>query len=187
MRYRVLAALVTTTSLLIPVCGAAASPATARVMYTRALEQERVVRDDANKPTLADMRKVVAAYEAVVRAHPVSGYCDNALWQGGNLAMLAYERFGEEADRKTATRLFNQLVKGYPSSKLAKSARELLATPAAVATASPVLTPTPELESRPLAAPAVAAPSPTAPAPVENPKTRSEPRPGGLIGLRDVH
>src|SRR5215471_8563534 len=120
MRYRVLAVLATTTCLLIPMRGAAAPPATARVMYTRALERERVVRDDANKPTLAEMRKVIAAYEAVVRAHPISGYCDNALWQGGNLAMLAYERFGDDADRKTATRLFNLLVKEYPTSSLVK-------------------------------------------------------------------
>ena len=65
MRYRILAAVTTATCLLIPARGAAApQPTTARAMYTRALEQERTVRDDANKPTLPDMRKVVAAYEA---------------------------------------------------------------------------------------------------------------------------
>jgi len=142
MRYPVLAALATATCLLIPLPGVAAPPpATARVMYTRALERERVVRDDANKPSLADMRRVIAAYEALVRQHPTSGYCDNALWQGGNVALLAFQRFGDDADRKTATRLFTRLVKEYPSSKLVKGAREALATPLpAVASAASVPT-----------------------------------------------
>ena len=131
MRYQVHVALAVATCLLFPVRAVAApQPMTARAMYTRALEQERTVRDEANKPTVADMRKVVAAYEAVVRRHPSSGYSDNALWQGGNLAMLAYQRFGDESDRKTATRLLNLLVKGYPTSKLVKDAREALAAPA---------------------------------------------------------
>ena len=72
----------------------------ARDMYSRALAQERVIRDDANSATLVQMRRVVASYESLVRRHPASGYCDNALWQAGNLAALAYERFGDEADRK---------------------------------------------------------------------------------------
>jgi len=80
MRYQVLVALAMATCLLTPVLGVAAPQATtARAMYTRALEHERTVRDDANKPTVADMRKVVAAYEAIVRKHPASGYSDNAL------------------------------------------------------------------------------------------------------------
>src|SRR5258708_27335474 len=118
MTYRVLATLATATCLLMPLRASAAP--TARAMYTRALEQERVVRTDSNKPTLAQMRKVVAAYEAVVRRHPASGYCDNALWQGANVAMLAYERFGDEADKTRATRLFNMLIREYPTSKLVK-------------------------------------------------------------------
>ena len=157
MRYRVLAALATATWLLIPVRGAAApQPTTPRAMYTRALEQERTVRDDANTPTLVDIRRVVAAYEAIVRKHPASGYCDNALWQGGNLAMLAYQRFGDDADRKVATRLFNQLIKGYPSSKLVKGAREALAAPVVPAVA---VTPVPavaQLSDTPRPAPDVA-------------------------------
>ena len=71
-------------------------------MYNRALAQERTVRDEAVKPTLAQMRRAVAAYEAVVRRFPASGYADNALWQAANLAALAFERFGNEADRKTS-------------------------------------------------------------------------------------
>jgi N-acetylmuramoyl-L-alanine amidase len=173
MKYRLLAALATASCLLVPVRGAAdPQAATAHAMYTRALEQERAVRDDVNKPTLAQMRKVVAAYEAVVRKHPSSGYSDNALWQGGNLAMLAYQRFGDETDRQTATRLFNLLVKGYPTSKLVKGAREALTAPAA------------DLDFRP-------PPESPVPAPVpgDSRKPRSEPNPSipaGLITLKDV-
>src|SRR3954467_1753849 len=75
---------------------------TPRDTYTRAMAQERLVRDEANNPTLPQMRRVVALYESLVRKHPVSGYCDNALWQAANLASLAFERFGQQADPKAA-------------------------------------------------------------------------------------
>src|SRR3954468_13105983 len=88
----------------------AAYAQSARDLYTRALAQERNDRDAANDATMAQMRRVVAAYESVVRRHPASGYSDNALWQAGNLAALAYQRFGDDADRKTAARLFQLLA-----------------------------------------------------------------------------
>jgi N-acetylmuramoyl-L-alanine amidase len=186
MRNRILAALVTATCLLIPVRGTAApEPATARAMYTRALEQERTVRDDTNHPTLADLRKVVAAYEAIVRKHPASGYCDNALWQGGNLAMLAYDRFGDEADRKAATRLFNQLVKGYPSSRLVKGARQALAAPppAAAVSATPVPT---EGQPPPAGSDADAFTRKKPPVTADPQKPGSDPAGRGLTSLKDV-
>ena len=120
MRDRIFAALVTMACLAPSSVQAAGQPP--RDLYNRALAQERVVRDEANKPTLAQMRRVVALYESVVRKHPSSGYCDNALWQAANLAALAHQRFGNEADRKTATRLFTLLAQEYPSSKLASQA-----------------------------------------------------------------
>src|SRR3989442_8837820 len=115
MRYRLIAALV-----VVGGCATAAfaNAPTARDMYTRAMALERTVRDESTKPTLAQMRRVVVSYEQIVRKHPSSGYCDNALWQAGNLAMLAYQKFGDEADRKTAARLFTWLTKEYPTSKL---------------------------------------------------------------------
>jgi hypothetical protein len=88
----------------------ASAAGTAREMYTRTLAQERTVRDAAAKPTLEQMRRVVTQYEGVVRKYPASGYSDNALWQAANLALLAFERFGNEADRKTASRLFALLA-----------------------------------------------------------------------------
>jgi len=61
-------------------------------MYTRAMAEERAVRAESATPTLAQIHHVIASYEAIVRKHPASGYCDNALWQGGSLALLAFER-----------------------------------------------------------------------------------------------
>ena len=98
----------------------------ARDMYSRAMALEREVRDDRTKPTPAQMRRAVASYEAIVRQHPASGYCDNALWQAANLAALAYDRFGTESDRRTAARLFILLAKEYPASKLVARATEAL-------------------------------------------------------------
>jgi N-acetylmuramoyl-L-alanine amidase len=126
MKHRLLtavtgAALVVTATLVIP--SAAFAQAAARDMYTRALAQERTIRDASSHATVAQMRRVVAAYEAIVRRHPSSGYCDNALWQAGNVAALAYQQFGDEADRKTAVRLFDLLARGYPASKLASQAQ----------------------------------------------------------------
>jgi len=124
MRYRILAAIVLS-ACLVPTAEAADTP---RDMYSRAMAQERTLRDDATQPTAVQMRRVVAAYEALVRRHPASGYADNALWQAANLATLAYERFGEEADKRTATRLFTLLTKEYPTSKLVARANEALGT-----------------------------------------------------------
>jgi N-acetylmuramoyl-L-alanine amidase len=121
-----LTALLACTCLTLAVPGVAAQ--SARDTYNRALAQERSVRDDATRPTLAQMRRAIAAYEAVVRRFPSSGYSDNALWQAGNLAALAFERFGQEADRKTSARLLTLLAREYPSSKLARQTPEVLSS-----------------------------------------------------------
>ena len=125
MKYRLFATLLTAACIW---PGTAFAKADApRDMYNRAMAQEREVRDNANNATAAQMHRVVASYERIVRKHPASGYCDNALWQGANLASLAYERFGNEADRKTAARLFTLLTREYPTSKLVARANEALA------------------------------------------------------------
>jgi N-acetylmuramoyl-L-alanine amidase len=141
-------------------------------MYNRALAQERIVRDEANKPTAAQMRRVVASYEAIVRKHPASGYCDNALWQGGNLAALAFERFGNEADRKKAARLFTWLAKEYPTSKLVASAKEALQGLAAPAPST--------TSAGPPSAPAPPTPRSAAP-----PRPVAEPTPGAVV-LKEI-
>jgi N-acetylmuramoyl-L-alanine amidase len=160
-----------------------ARPEAARDMYNNALAQERAVRDDAAKPTLAQMRRAVAAYEALVRRYPASGYADNALWQGANLASLTFERFGEDSDRKTSVRLFTLLAQGYPSSKLAAQVPDTLATLQAAAPApvsAPAAPPTPQPQAP---QPAVA----TSGTVTESSHKKSDPAPAqGVATLRDI-
>src|SRR5688500_4067493 len=81
-----------------PVAAAAES---AESIYGRAVGRERELRDDSSGATLTQLRAVVRTYESVVRRFPRSGYADNALWQAANVAMLAFERFDNGADRQT--------------------------------------------------------------------------------------
>jgi N-acetylmuramoyl-L-alanine amidase len=145
----------------------ARAQAGARDMYTRALAQERTIRDAASHATADRMRRVVAAYETLVRRYPSSGYCDNALWQAGNVSALAYQRFGDEADRKAAIRLFDLLARGYPASKLVPQAKTAVSdlNTTSLNTASAAIPPTSPL-------PASTTPAPAS-APV-SPATRSE-------------
>lgn len=103
-----------------------------RTMYTDALAREQAVRGalaaaDASAILLPDVRAVVAAYEAVVAKYPASGYSDNALWQGGRLALEAFVRFGQTRDRDTGVRLLRRLAATYPTSKLAKQVPDEIA------------------------------------------------------------
>jgi N-acetylmuramoyl-L-alanine amidase len=138
---------------------AVARAQTARDMYTRALARERAVRDAEAPPTLRQVRAAIAAYERLVRKHPASGYSDNALWQAGNLALLAFQRFGQTADREAGLRLLNQLKASYPSSSLLARMGEAIgaiesrpsrdvAVPAAAGSAGR-LTPVPALAEAP--------------------------------------
>jgi N-acetylmuramoyl-L-alanine amidase len=95
--------------------------------YERTLARERSVRSP--RATLAAVRSVAKAYEALVRRYPTSGYADNALWQGAGLWQLAFDRSNDPHDRAEATRLLSWLVKEYPSSSLRARARAQLRTP----------------------------------------------------------
>jgi N-acetylmuramoyl-L-alanine amidase len=126
MSYRTIAVVILGLTFFAPQPAAAADRA--RDLYTRALARERAVRDAEEPATVRQIRAVVAAYEAIVRRYPASGYCDNALWQAGNLALLAYQRFGDQADKATGVRLLTQLKAGYPSSSLVERVDETLAS-----------------------------------------------------------
>jgi N-acetylmuramoyl-L-alanine amidase len=163
------AALLLFASLCGPLAGTALAAQSARTMYTNALGRERVVRDASRKPTLRQIRAVVSAYEAVVRRHPGSGYSDNALWQAAQLSVLAFERFGQHADRARAIRLLGQLKQHYPSSSLVarvgaaiQDAERLRAAPAPVVRAAPAPAP-------PVAPAALPAPDPGSPADASSP------------------
>jgi len=136
---------------------ARAADSSPRVLYARALEQERVVRSAGQPAPPAQVRRVVAAYETIVRRFPASGYADNALWQAANLAMMTSQQFTQDVDRRTAMRLLTQLKTQYPSSSLAKRAGELLrGLDAATAPAASADTPPTEASEAPAPQPAAA-------------------------------
>src|SRR5437667_4409529 len=104
----------------------------ARTMYNDALAREKTVRTalsnpDAPASVLADVRSVVAAYEAVVKRHSTSGYSDNALWQAGTLALDAFAKFRQQQDRDSGTRLLRKLATVYVNSSLASKVPGALA------------------------------------------------------------
>ncbi len=133
MNLRLVAAILLFTVAASPL-SAADKSGSARALYARTLEREQQLRGLDEQPTIVQLRSVVNAYAAIVRRFPSSGYADNALWQGANVALLAFERFGQDADRRTADRMLTQLKEGYPSSSLVARAGEILEQ-----TASPVL------------------------------------------------
>src|SRR5437870_10497708 len=105
--------------------------ATPQAMYLAAMAREQAVRlsmaDTEAPATIADVRAVVAAYQEIVRLYPASGYSDNALWQGGRLAIDAFFRFGQERDRNTGIRLLRLLRTEYPTSRKVKDIPDQLA------------------------------------------------------------
>jgi N-acetylmuramoyl-L-alanine amidase len=118
MKLRLGAAVLLLAYALAPAVAARTGTVSARALYTRTLERERQLRATETQATLKQFRSVVSAYDAIVRRFPGSGYSDNALWQGGNLALLAFERFGQTTDRQRAERLLTQLKADYPNSSL---------------------------------------------------------------------
>ncbi len=146
-----------------------------RDLYTQALARDRAVRDAGQPPTLGQIRQAVAAYERVVRRYPASGYADNALWQGGELARLAWERFGDEADRRTGVRLLKQLQSGYSSSSLLPGVDQALArfdAVKAVPTSGVTAASTP--------------PAPAAPRPAGKADEPAESVPAGIVTVRGI-
>jgi N-acetylmuramoyl-L-alanine amidase len=119
---------------------ASPSPAqthTARTRYADAQARETAVRttieespaaDQASTgETLGEARKVIAAYEAIVRRHPISGYSDNALFNGAALADTLHQKFGQARDRDAALRLYRRVEAEYPTSSLIRSAADAIA------------------------------------------------------------
>ncbi len=135
----------------------AASSGSAKTIYERVLGREQSLRSAEQPPTIAEFRSVMSAYDALVRRFPASGYSDNALWQAGNLAALAFERFGQVSDREAARRYFARLKQEYPASSLRSGvdqALRALGQVEATASADPAipvpLVPVDQLDSRPI-------------------------------------
>ncbi|HZB26415.1 MAG TPA: N-acetylmuramoyl-L-alanine amidase [Vicinamibacterales bacterium] len=175
MMSRITAALLVLWALAVP-AAPHASTQPAATLYNRAMVRERTVRDAGDRAGVRQLRAAVASYERVVRRHPASAYCDNALWQAANLALIAYERSGDVADRQHALRLLSQLQRGYPSSSLRSRIPPLLADLEAVTRSAPA--------ARTVVVPAAAEAAPVATsgtAPV-----RANAPPPGLVTIREV-
>ncbi len=115
------------TALILAAGPAAAQAPTPQTLYADALAKEKAVRaalagDLPAAAALKAVRTVVGDYEGIVRRFPASGYSDDALWNGGQLSLEAFQKFGEAQDRATGQRLLRQLVAGYPTSKWTKHA-----------------------------------------------------------------
>jgi len=104
--------------ILVIVAAAPVAAQSAPKRYEAALAREKQVR--ASDPSPAAIRAVIAQYQAIVRRYPRSGYSDNALWNAAGLHFLALQRHGNDADRREAIRLLEQLRRSYPSGTLAK-------------------------------------------------------------------
>jgi N-acetylmuramoyl-L-alanine amidase len=120
---RLIGWLVLATCVGLPAAARADGPKT---RYERVLAQEDELRLGRKPSPLSQIRRVVAAYEAVVRRYPTSGYSDNALFQAAELSIRANQIYRSDVDRQTAVRMLKWLVDQYPDSSLRDKARQLL-------------------------------------------------------------
>lgn len=168
------------TAIIVLITATSAFAQSAPARYEAAIAREKQLR--ASQPAARSLRALAAQYQAIVERYPRSGYSDNALWQAAGLNWLAFERYGQDADRRAAVRLLQQLRRDYPSGSLAKqvpgrlsemtaavNARRAPARPNMPPVRNAVLDKAPEPAAPPAAAPAppaaLPAPSSTAPAP----------------------
>src|SRR5687767_15007720 len=84
---------------------------TAETAYERTLARERSLRSSRRKAPLSQMRTVIEEYELIARKWPRSGYADNALWNGANLAYDANISYGARQERDSAMTMLRWLVK----------------------------------------------------------------------------
>src|SRR5262245_64903585 len=101
-------------------------PSQSKKLYDDALVRERILRqdlqrartDEAQSSVLLRIRALAGAYEDMSRLFPLSGYSDDALWQGAALAADAFWQIGDATDRTLALRLFSALTTRFPNSSL---------------------------------------------------------------------
>lgn len=103
-----------------------AAARTAQRAYENTLARERTLRSSRRKAPLSQMRTVIREYEQIARRWPRSGYADNALWNGANLAYDANISYGAKQERDSAMEMLRWLVREYPASSLARDAQTRL-------------------------------------------------------------
>jgi hypothetical protein len=99
----------------------------ATTAYRRAQTREQVVRKQA-APSVTTLRSIATSYETIVRRHPTSSLCDNALWQAAGLLQMAYERGSASRDRDAALKMLQWLKREYPTSSYVKQVDERVAS-----------------------------------------------------------
>lgn len=148
----------------------------ARDRYEQAMTLDQEARaagereGDGGTSGVSSARRALALYESVVRRFPTSGYCDNALLRGGELARWVYTRSGRASDKAAAAKYFAWLLREYPGSGLRAQARTAARALETQADVEPVrrtanTSATAPVTTAPAPPAAMAAPTPTAPAP----------------------
>jgi N-acetylmuramoyl-L-alanine amidase len=120
---------------------------TARTRYNTAQTREQATRALLDEPGAGknralitkNARAAIAAYDALVRRYPISGYSDNALANAADLAAALYERFGDANDRETAMRFYQWLAAEYPASSLVRRTAPDLARLLAAQSSAPAV------------------------------------------------
>ncbi|MCC7008890.1 MAG: N-acetylmuramoyl-L-alanine amidase [Acidobacteria bacterium] len=153
----------------LPTAAAAQTPA---VKYQRAQAREKTARS-AQTTTPDTLRAIGNAYEAIVRAHPRTGYADNALWQAAGMYALAFEKSGNVRDREQAVRTLSWLKREYPTSALVRQVPARLASLRAPDRSAPSKAASDGTTARPAVTRATAAPTP-APTPPSTPPRSAE-------------
>jgi N-acetylmuramoyl-L-alanine amidase len=183
-----------TLALILAAAAVAATPPV-RTMYVDAVAKEQAVRKALANPATTDamlnaVHEAIATYEAVVRRYPASSYSDNALWQAAHLAIDAYARFSQPADRDAAARLLKRLAASYPSSPLIKQIPDLLTkleAPAAPAATRPVaVTPPPSPPPSIVAAPTSASTTIPTPTQVAAASPLADVPPGRIATIKNI-
>ncbi|MEO8481783.1 MAG: N-acetylmuramoyl-L-alanine amidase [Acidobacteriota bacterium] len=142
----------------------AAYAQSATTAFQRAQAREQAARK-APSPTPVTLRSIATSYEVIVRRHPTSALCDNALWQAAGLLQLSYERSGVPRDREGAVKMLQWLKREYPGSSYSRQVDARVAT---LAPRRPPVTVVAPVKER--STPAPPAPAPPAKAPALPPK-----------------
>jgi N-acetylmuramoyl-L-alanine amidase len=95
----------------------------AKTLYDTAVRLENDLNNSKTPAPVSSWKKVVAAYRSVYYTYPTSGYCDNALFQIGNLYAEMAEVFNDTFYYHRAAATYQFLINEYPSSSLIKNAK----------------------------------------------------------------
>jgi N-acetylmuramoyl-L-alanine amidase len=133
------------------------SAGTPKVDYDRLVAREKALAG-GDRPAPRDVRRLVTEYDTFATRHENTGYADNALWNGAQLAADLFGRTRVDRDRQSAVRLLTRLDKTYPASSLVRQARLQLQDLTVPASARREVTrPAPSQPVKPAASPAPAA------------------------------